>query len=320
MGYEDARHFALIGTLVAERRPDQTASTPPRICELGDQTIQVSPDAADALYAFARAHHTPAASVGLPELRRRLDSHLGGPMHVRDVFLAAGFDYVSVDVNEKGGARFVDLNYWPNEAASLGTFHVVTNFGTTEHVANQASAFATIHHLLSPGGVAIHQVPIVHFLNHSLVNLTPRFLLSLATLNDYTVLSASTQSHCLDRLITFHYGTDILFMQGMREMLRESTLATLAFVVLRKNSDAPYIPPLDVADGGQNVRRLLVRGLDHYNPGVSDAVRERAVDEAMKRAGHRSCLDLISDTLDARGYDGRLARTAEELNPSALPR
>ena len=316
MGYEDARHFDLIPKLLRGRCSD----APHRICELGDQTIHVSREAADAMYAFAYAHHTPAATVSLTELRRRLDSHIGGSMHVREVFLAAGFDYVSIDANEKGGSRFVDLNYWPNEAAALGTFDMVTNFGTTEHVANQGSAFATIHHLLSPGGVAVHQVPIVHFLNHALVNLTPRFLLSLATLNDYTVLSASTQSHYLDRLITFHYGTDILFMQGMREMLRESTLATLAFVVLRKNADMPYIPPLDAADGGENFRRLLVRGIDHYNPGISDALRERTIDEAIKQGGQQVLPGPDLGHARRARYDGRLARTAEELNPSALPR
>jgi SAM-dependent methyltransferase len=298
MGYQDARHFDLIRQLLSGH--------PGRICELGDQTIQVSRETADAMYAFA------------PELGGHLETRLGGTMHVRDVFLAAGFDYVSIDVNEEGGARFVDLNYWPNEAASLGTFDVVTNFGTTEHVANQASAFATIHHLMAPGGVAIHQVPIVHFLNHAFVNLTPRFLLSLATLNDYTVLSASTESHCLDRLVTFHYGPDILFMQGMREMLRESTLATLAFIVLRKHSDTPYIPPLDVADGGERLRQLMRRGLEHYNQGISEPAREQAIEKAMKRMRDRSCLDRISDAVEVRGYDGRLARTGEELTSSPL--
>ena len=122
--------------------------------------------------------------------------------------------------------------------------------------------------------------PLVHFLNHALVNLTPRFLLGLATLNDYTVLSAYTQSHCLDRMITFHYGTDILFMQGMREMLLNSTLAAMAFIVLRRNSSQPYIPPIDVADGDERFRRLLVRGIDYYNPGISDADREQAIGEA----------------------------------------
>jgi hypothetical protein len=163
-------------------------------------------------------------------------------------------------------------------------------------------------------------VPIVHYLNHALVNLTPRFLLSLAALNDYTVLSASAEAYPMDRMITFHYGPDILFMQGMREMLRESTLATLAFIVLRRNSDAPFIPPLDVAGGGERVRRLMRRGIEHYNAGLTEAAIERAIDGALKREADRSCLEAISDTLDTRGYDGRLARTGEELTPSPLPR
>lgn len=317
MGYGSTGNFDLIEELLKPSRGTRGASDPYRICELGDQTIQVSKEAAEALYAFALRNHTPNSAVGLAELRRRLDAHIGRQMHVREIFLAAGFDYVSVDANEKGGARFVDLNYWPNEAASLGKFDVVTNFGTTEHVANQASAFATVHHMLLPGGVAIHHVPMVHHLNHALVNLTPRFLLSLATLNDYTIMSTYVQSHCIDQALAFHYGTDILFMQGIRDMLMDSTLATMAFIVLRKNSDLPFIPPIDVGTDLERFRRLLVRGMDHYNPGISDAQKDLAIREAMNRASARSCFELISQTIERRGYGGRVAMTSQELGQSA---
>lgn len=173
MGYGSVGNFELVERLLSQRRG--VAERHNRICELGDQKIQVTREAADAMYSFAKRVCASNSTMSLAELRRKLDGHLGRQMYVRDVYLAAGFDYVSIDVNEEGGARFVDLNYWPNEAVALGTFDVVPNFGTSEHVANQASAFATIHHMLLPQGIAIHQIPTVHYLNHALVNVTPRF-------------------------------------------------------------------------------------------------------------------------------------------------
>lgn len=313
MGYGSTGNFDVIEELLKPGRSTRGASGAYRICELGDQTIHVSKESAEALYAFADRNHTPNSAVSLAELRHQLEAHIGKQMHVRNVFRAAGFDYVSVDVNEEGGAKFVDLNYWPNEAASLGKFDVVTNFGTTEHIANQASAFATVHHMLSPGGVAIHHVPMVHYLNHALVNLTPRFLLSLSALNDYTIMSTCVQSHCIEQALEFHYGTDILFMQGIRDTLMDSTLATMAYIVIRKNSDMPFIPPIDVGADLDRFRRLLVRGMDHYNPGISDAQKETAIRKAMDRVNAKSCLEMISGTIDTRWYDRRLAMTGQEL-------
>src|SRR5688572_18677835 len=318
MGYGSTAHFNLIEDLLAPGRGAR-GDTAPRICELGDQTIKVTPEAANEMHAFAERYRPAGSAAGLAQLRQRLDASIGGQMHVREVFAAAGFDYVSIDVNEEGGARFVDLNYWPNEAAELGKFDVVTNFGTTEHVANQASAFATVHHLLSPGGVAIHHVPMVHYLNHALVNLTPRFLLSLATLNDYTVMQTYVQSHCVDKALPFHYGPDMLFMQGIRDLMMDSTLATMAWVVIRKNSDLPFIPPVDVGTDLERFRRLLVRGMDHYNPGVGDAQKDGALRAAMDRASSLSCFAPIAGGIDHRGYERRRAMTAQEIAQASIP-
>lgn len=311
MGYGGPNNF----TLVAERVPDVAAEgRRPRICELGDQTIHVCSETAKAILAFVDKRAAVDPALSSLELRRRLEAHLDQQMHVRDVWLAAGFDYVSIDVNEEGGARFVDLNYWPNEADALGTFDVVTNFGTTEHIANQASAFATVHHLLRPGGIAVHHIPIIHFLNHSLANVTPRFLLLLAAFNDYAVAVARAESHYIDRMVAFHYGTDILFLRGLRAALLDSTLATLAFVVLRKQSDAPFVPPVDVALDSPFARRLLARGLDHYNRRLAAGDANRAVDAALARAAAMACLDPIAGTIDRTEYDGRTAKAAPELN------
>lgn len=52
-----------------------------------------------------------------------------------------GKHHISVDLNGKGGALQLDLM----EPLNLGVFDVVTNFGTTEHVAEQFPVWENIH-------------------------------------------------------------------------------------------------------------------------------------------------------------------------------
>jgi hypothetical protein len=61
----------------------------------------------------------------------------------------------------------------------------VTNFGTTEHVANQLNALRIMHELAAPDGVMIHRVPSQGGFNHGLVNYTPKFFGMLARNNNY---------------------------------------------------------------------------------------------------------------------------------------
>ena len=46
-----------------------------------------------------------------------------------------------------------------DEISAFRKYHLVTNFGTTEHVANQLNAFEIIHELTAPKGVMVHSVP-----------------------------------------------------------------------------------------------------------------------------------------------------------------
>lgn len=55
-------------------------------------------------------------------------------------FEAAGFSHASVDLNGKDGALRKDLQ----RPLKLGRFDMVTNFGTTEHVAEQEPAWRNI--------------------------------------------------------------------------------------------------------------------------------------------------------------------------------
>lgn len=76
----------------------------------------------------------------------------------KDYFTALGATHVSFDLNGQDGAIPIDLckpvpeEYW-------GTFDVVTNFGTSEHIANQEQVFQTIHNCCKMEGYMIHSIP-----------------------------------------------------------------------------------------------------------------------------------------------------------------
>lgn len=81
-----------------------------------------------------------------------------------------GLDYASIDIDGSPDSIPLDLNCDSVPRGALGKYGLVTNFGTTEHVANQLNAFKAIHDLTSHGGVMVHNVPAQGMANHGLIN------------------------------------------------------------------------------------------------------------------------------------------------------
>lgn len=74
-------------------------------------------------------------------------------------FERAGLTHVSIDTNATCGALPLDLTK-PIDVASIGgPFDIVTNFGTTEHVAEQEPCWRNVHALVKPGGYLISATP-----------------------------------------------------------------------------------------------------------------------------------------------------------------
>jgi SAM-dependent methyltransferase len=112
------------------------------MCELGNQIMKYD-DISLAPYI--------RANCGI--MNERL------PRTAKDFFIDIGFKHTSIDKNGKDGALPLDLCK-PVPSELRGKFDVVTNFGTTEHVTNQAQVFANIYGLLRKEGVVVHIVPI----------------------------------------------------------------------------------------------------------------------------------------------------------------
>src|SRR5271163_3575236 len=71
--------------------------------------------------------------------------------YARDFWHWLGFDYASIDIDGSPNSIPLDLNYDSAPAEAKGKYGLVTNYGTTEHIANQLNAFRVIHDLTRPG-------------------------------------------------------------------------------------------------------------------------------------------------------------------------
>jgi len=97
-------------------------------------------------------------------------------------------DYVSYDVCPGVKTTVFDLNRQNLPDAVKGTFDVVLNFGTTEHVINQLNTFKIIHEALKVNGVAFHQSPSIGYVNHGYFCYHQRFYDDLQIANSYEEL------------------------------------------------------------------------------------------------------------------------------------
>lgn len=177
----------------------------------------------------------------------------------RDFWLWLGFDYASIDIDGSPGSLALDLNFDQTPRSELGKHHLVTNFGTTEHIANQLNAFKVIHELTAPRGVMVHSVPAQGYFNHGLVNYNPKFFWMLARSNGYKFLSAdfrtSAASYLLPQNIVDHVG-EFDANIASRVKAYQAVDASVS-VVVQKIFDIPFVPPIDVPTGTKTELKSL---------------------------------------------------------------
>jgi len=112
---------------------------------------------------------------------------LGKIKDTKDFYEKLGVEkYVALDLNSRMYAEPLDLNRnLMTEYKYHETFALVTNNGTGEHIFNQLAVFENIHNLCRQGGIMLHVLPMVPWLNHGLYNYTPVLFRDLAAANNY---------------------------------------------------------------------------------------------------------------------------------------
>jgi O-methyltransferase len=172
-----------------------------------------------------------------------------------------GYRYASIDIDGSPGSIPADLNCDTVPLEHRNRYAIVTNFGTTEHVANQENAFRVIHDLTMVNGLMIHQLPAQGFLNHGLVNYNAKFFWLLARSNGYSFVDFDFQPDptpygLSENIVAFakNYARDA--RARLADLQVHDCCITL---VLRKVFDIEYVPPLDVPTGTETDNEQLAR-------------------------------------------------------------
>src|SRR5580700_3996257 len=176
---------------------------------------------------------------------------LAGAPLAREFWTWLGLSYASIDIDGSPGSIPLDLNYDEVPTAFIGKYDVVTNFGTTEHVANQLQSFKIAHDLATPGGLMLHVLPTSGGLNHGLVSYNPKFFWMLGRSNGYKIafmtMGQSDRDAVLpDDLVEF---LALYEPQAKSEFAAYTMPVTSLVVALQKVFDTPFVAPLDVPTG-----------------------------------------------------------------------
>lgn len=90
------------------------------------------------------------------ETMLELGNKKNGDLTYKKFFESQGWKHTSVDWNGRDGALKLDLR----KPLNLGTFDVITNIGTSEHVADQTGVWRNIVEAMHLGSVLISTTPL----------------------------------------------------------------------------------------------------------------------------------------------------------------
>jgi len=165
----------------------------------------------------------------------------------RKFWLWLGFEHAAIDIDGSPGSIALDLNFDSVPPPARGRYHLVTNFGTTEHVTNQLNAFEVIHDLTAREGLMLHHVPAQGFANHGFFNYNAKFFWMLARSNGYRwIYGDYSQGE------PYPLPSNILESLSQRPPYASYNVADGGLcIIMQKVFDIPFVPPLDVATGTQ---------------------------------------------------------------------
>jgi hypothetical protein len=203
---------------------------------------------------------------------------LAGAPLAREFWMWLGLSYASIDIDGSPGSIPLDLNYDEVPTEFIGKYDVVTNFGTTEHVANQLQSFKIVHDLATAGGLMLHVLPTSGGLNHGLVSYNPKFFWMLGRSNGYkiafmTMGQSERNSGLPQNLLEF---LALYEPQAAKDFAAFRMPVTSIVVALQKVFDTPFVAPLDVPTGATTEHASLRdRYWSVFQPDLSFQARER---------------------------------------------
>jgi hypothetical protein len=287
LGYSDLE-------LLIRLREEGHVPTAGAVIEIGAQQLANSFLEAEGALDRARDLFHVAQPCPLPQPGSRSTGEGGAELLPEEAPLASefwawlGFSYSSIDIDGTPGSIPLDLNCDSVPGDTLGKYQLVTNFGTTEHVANQLNAFKIIHDLAACSGVMIHHLPMQGMLNHGLVNYNPKFFWMLARSNGYRLVymnvTAGTSYYPLPENITASVSAFEPDIDVRRHAYRAADMGLVT--VLQKVFDTPYVAPIDVQTGARTNNKLLEeRYWSVFKPNAFDDLARSAPGGNDRRSG-----------------------------------
>jgi hypothetical protein len=164
-----------------------------------------------------------------------------------------GYDYASIDLDGSPGSIPLDLNFDQVPDEHLHRYDLVTNLGTTEHIANQLNAFKVMHDLTKVGGIMLHRLPAQGMINHGFFAYQPRFFWMLARSNAYTwaffdfEIGEQKYAHTAPGDVN-----EIIrpFAPDIDARMNDYRVVDCAVAVaMRKIMHLDFVPPIDVPSG-----------------------------------------------------------------------
>jgi hypothetical protein len=157
-------------------------------------------------------------------------------------FSIIGVEYKSLDTDGWYGSPF-DFNFDQIEPGDRGKYCLTVNAGTTEHLINQLTAFSIAHDLTRCGGLMIHTVPFLGYIDHGFFNYNPNFFSSLARFNSYEVLGLWLSPTNTATLLPWGKGDMLKHLRVSQDDEHNVGL----FCAFRKTSDASFCVPFQAA-------------------------------------------------------------------------
>ncbi len=122
-----------------------------------------------------------------------------GTKIVHEYFEQGDADVVSIDINGKDGALPLDLE--KPLPKSVGTFDIIINGGTTEHIKKQYECFQNIHNLCKMDGLMFHMIPLKgHWLRHAQYSYAESFFKDLANRSHYDIVDMRVDSYVSEQM------------------------------------------------------------------------------------------------------------------------
>jgi hypothetical protein len=175
-------------------------------------------------------------------------SSLFGHHSIRTLFLSelielTDLQYVAFDVVSARKAELFDLNIHHLADDKKGTFDLVLNFGTTEHLINQYNAFQVIHDAARVGGLMLHMVPATGYINHGYFCYNALMFQELAQANGYEIVDLwfdgpQGESNVLVNAETFPGVVDASKPQNNVEGFRQKPVPNAVIIVLLRKVQA----------------------------------------------------------------------------------